>query len=86
MRRPSAAREALSFRPLVKAGGAYACGVERVPRVSAGAEPFVLFAGRPSTEWAADARPGSIVALPLLSLAIQNSGLGGIARDGAHAR
>lgn len=48
MRRPTAAREVLRFSPLVQAGWAYASGIERVPFVSAGAKPFVFFAGRPA--------------------------------------
>jgi hypothetical protein len=48
MRRPSAAREALRFSPLVQAGWTYASRVEGAPLVAAGAEPFVFFAGRPA--------------------------------------
>ena len=70
MRRPSTAREALGLSPLVKARGAYAPRIERVPLVSAGAEPFVFFAGQPTTEWAADARAGWAVALLFLKLAV----------------
>jgi hypothetical protein len=40
----------------VKAGWAYASGVERVPLVPAGAEPSVFFPGRPAAERAPDAR------------------------------
>jgi len=47
MRRPSAARETLSLTPLMNAHRADAASVERVPLVTAGAKPFVLFAGRP---------------------------------------
>ena len=54
MPRPSAAREALGFSPLVQAHGAHASGVERVPLVAAGAEPVVFFAGRPAAQWAVD--------------------------------
>jgi len=54
--RPSAAREALGFSSLVKARGADPTRVERVPLVAASAEPFVLFAGRPAAQRAADAR------------------------------
>jgi len=35
-------------------------GIERVPFISAGAEPFVLLAGRPAAEWVSDARAGGI--------------------------
>jgi hypothetical protein len=55
MRRPSAARETLGLSPLVKARGAHASGVKSVPLVAACAKPFVLFAGRPAAERAADA-------------------------------
>ena len=47
MRRPSAAREALGFTPLVKAG-TDASRIERVPLVAAGAEPLVALAKRPA--------------------------------------
>jgi hypothetical protein len=56
MRRPSAAREALRFSPLVKASWADASSVERVPRMTALAEPLVVLAGRPPAERAADVR------------------------------
>ena len=56
MRRPSAAREALGLSPLVQAGWTDASGVKSVPFVAACAEPFVLFAGRPAAERAADSR------------------------------
>jgi len=55
MRRPFAAREALGFSPLMEAGWADASCVERVPLIAARAKPFVLFAGRPAAERAADA-------------------------------
>ncbi len=45
LRRPSAAREALGLSPLVETGWAHASRVERVPLMSAGAEPLVFFAG-----------------------------------------
>jgi hypothetical protein len=48
MQRPSAAREALCFSPLMQAHGAHASGVERVPLVAAGAEPLVALAKRPA--------------------------------------
>ena len=40
----------------MQAGGADASSIERIPLVSAGAEPLVLFPGRPATERATDAR------------------------------
>jgi len=73
MRRPSAAREALSRSPLVEAGWADATSVERVPFVTAGAGPVVLLAGRPSAERAADAWAGGIAVLLLLNLVIHNN-------------
>ncbi len=48
--RPSAARETLGFRPLVQAGWADASSIERIPRVTALAEPLVFLAGRPAAE------------------------------------
>ena len=86
VQRPAATRKALGFAPLVKAGWADAPGIERVPFVSAGAKPFIFLAGRPVAERAPNTGTGRIVALLLLSLAIQNSRVGGIVRDGAHAR
>ena len=41
MRRPSAAREALGFRPLVQACWAHAPRVEGIPLVAAGAESLI---------------------------------------------
>ena len=63
MRRPPAAREALSFGPLIKAGGADASAIECVPCVPAGARPEVIFARRPTTERASNARAGRLAAL-----------------------
>jgi hypothetical protein len=54
MRRPSAAREALRFSPLVKARCADASRVKGVPLIAAGAKPFIFLAGRPAAERAAD--------------------------------
>jgi hypothetical protein len=71
MRRPSAAREALRFRPLVKASGADASRIKRVPFVSAGARPKVFLAGRPAALRAANARAGRIAALVFLKLVVQ---------------
>ena len=55
MRRPSAAREALSLSLLVKTSWADASRVERVPVIATCAEPLDLFARRPTAERAADA-------------------------------
>jgi hypothetical protein len=73
MTRPPTAREALRFSPLVKACGANASSVERVPFVPAGAKPFVFFAGRPAAERAADTRIRRSLALLLVEFAIQNN-------------
>jgi len=48
MLRPSAARKALCFRPLVEARGADASRIKGIPRVTALTEPFVFLAGRPA--------------------------------------
>jgi hypothetical protein len=73
MRRPSAARETLGLSPLVKARGAHASGVKSVPLVAACAKPFVLFAGRPAAERAADARGFRFAGLlVLLKIAVWN--------------
>jgi len=40
----------------MQAGWADASRIERVPRMTAFAKPFVFFAGRPAAERAADAR------------------------------
>jgi hypothetical protein len=76
VRRPSTAREALGFSPLVQAGWANASSVERVPLVPAGAKPFVVLSGRPATERAADARGFGLAGfLVFLKLAVwSNSG------------
>jgi hypothetical protein len=85
MRRPSAAREALGFSPLMKAGGADATCVERVPLVAAGAEPFVFLPGRPAAEWALDARRFRLAGLLIVQkLPVWNDNR--IVRDRTHAR
>jgi hypothetical protein len=61
MRRPSGAREALRLSPLTKARRAHSARVKSVPRIAAGAKPFVLFTGRPTAQWAADTRARGIV-------------------------
>jgi len=50
VRRPSAARVAPRFSPLVQASRADASGFERVPLDAAGARPAILPAGRPAAE------------------------------------
>ena len=45
VRRPAATGQALCLSPLVEAGGADPSSVERVPRMTALAKPFVFFAG-----------------------------------------
>ena len=62
MWRPSATLEALGLNPLVEAGRADSSCIERVPLKAAGAEPFVLFAGRPPAERAPDARSRRLLA------------------------
>ena len=75
MCRPTATRKALSFAPLVKTRGADASGVERVPQMTALAEPFVFFPWRPAAERTADARGFRLAGLLLLfKLAIQYVG------------
>ena len=74
MRRPTAAREALGFSPLIKAGGAHSTRVERVPLMTTGARQEVFLAGRPTAEWAPDARAGRAEAFFLVEFAIQNNG------------
>lgn len=73
MFRPSTAREALSFFPLVQASWAYASSVEGVPHVTAGAGPAILFARRPAAERATDAWT-AIIALFESGVAINYSG------------
>jgi hypothetical protein len=81
MRRPSAAREALRFSPLVKAGWADASRLECVPLIAACAEPPVFLAGRPTAKQAADARVGGIVALVESGFAIYNRGQHGYSHN-----
>lgn len=73
VRRPSAAREALCFSPLLKARRADTASIERVPFTAALAEPFVFLAGRPAAVRAPDAwrlRLGGL--LFLFKLAVWN--------------
>jgi len=85
MRRPSAAREALSFTPLVEAGWADASCIKSIPLIAAGAEPFVFLAGRPATKRAADARRFRLAGLSLfVNLALWNNDR--IVGDRRHAR
>jgi hypothetical protein len=74
MRRPACAREALCRSPLVQAGWADASRVERVPLIAAGAEPLVLFPGRPAAERAADARRCRLTGLLIISSSSSRSG------------
>jgi hypothetical protein len=84
VRRPTAARETLGFSPLVKAGWADASSVERVPRITALAEPLVLFAGRPAAERTSDAWAGGVEAFSLIKFGFQNQGRF-VILHGAHA-
>jgi hypothetical protein len=83
MRRPILTRQALGLIPLKRAGRADAPGIERVPLMAAGAEPFVFSAWRPAAERASDAGAGWVEAPLLIRLAIQDSGL--VIGEGAHA-
>src|SRR5215469_15075732 len=60
VRRPVAARQALRFRPLMKASWAHPARVERVPFVSARAEPSFFVAGPPTTQGPANPRLGRL--------------------------
>src|SRR5579871_3308278 len=84
VRRPSAAWEALSLSPLVKASWADASSIERIPRMTALAEPLVLFTRRPAAQRAADARWFRLAGLLLfLKLAVWNDDR--IVSDPTHA-
>src|SRR5215469_1510019 len=84
MQRPSAAREAPSFSPLVQASWADASRFEGIPLIAARAKPFVLFAWRPAAERAADARRFRLDWLFIfLKLAFWNKNR--IVRDRSHA-
>jgi len=81
MQRPSAAREALSFSPLVQASWADASRFEGIPLIAARAKPFVR---RPAAERAADARLFRLDWLFIfLKLAFWNKNR--IVRDRSHA-
>src|SRR5437660_6833864 len=83
MRRPSAAREALRFSPLVKARWADGSGIECVPLIPALAEPLVFFPGQPTAERATDARRLRLAGLLLLfKLAIHNDRFRGVGHNG----
>ena len=68
----------------MKAGGANSTSVECVPRVEAVTRPEIVFAGRPTAEWAPDARAGGVEALLFIQFAINNNG-GLVVREGTHA-
>src|SRR5579872_151162 len=75
MRRPSAAREALGFAPLVEARRTHAACLKGIPRMTALTEPVIFLAGRPAAERASDAWRLRISRLLLfLKLAIQYVG------------
>ena len=74
MRRPAGARETLRCSPLVEANGAHSSRFERIPLMAATTKPEVVLLGRPTTEWASNARAGWAEALLLIKLAIQNNG------------
>src|SRR5262249_10567018 len=75
-----------SFSPLVQARCADPARVESIPLIAAGAKPFIVFAGRPAAEWAADVRRLRGILL-LLKLAIQNERFRGVGhnRSSSHA-
>jgi len=73
MGRPSTAREALRFSPLMEAGWADASRIKGIPRMIALTEPEVFLAGRPAAERAEDARRlGRAGLLLLFKLAVWN--------------
>src|SRR5438270_6012599 len=78
MRRPSAAREALRFSPLVKARWADGSGIECVPLIPALAKPLVLFPGRPTAERTADARGFGLAGFLLFKFSIQHERFRGV--------
>jgi hypothetical protein len=84
MRRPSAARTTLGFRPLVEASRANAARVECVPQVPTSAGPEVLLGRRPTTFGAPDAWAGSVDAFLFIQFVINNNG-GLVVREGSHA-
>src|ERR1700739_198507 len=74
VRRPSAARKALSLDPPVKAGWTDSSRVKGVPLITARTAPFVFRAGRPAAEGAADARGlRRAKVFPFLKLALGNN-------------
>jgi len=60
-------------------------GLERVPKVAAGARPHVILAGRPAAERAPNSRAGGVETFLLLKLAINNDRRLGV-REGVHAQ
>jgi hypothetical protein len=69
----------------MEASGAHSSGIERIPKVAAGARPHVILAGRPATERAADAWAGGVETFLLLKLAI-NDDRRLVVREGAHGQ
>lgn len=69
----------------MKAGWAHSSGIEGVPLMPAAARPEVIFAWRPTTEWASNTRRTRLVALLLLKFTVQYiKGLDGVIRNGRH--
>jgi hypothetical protein len=65
----------LRFRPLVETRWADSSSVERIPLITALAEPLVLFSGRPAAEGAADARGFGLAGfLVFLTLVVWSNG------------
>ncbi len=80
MRRPTAARETLSFSPLVQARRTHAASIKGIARMTALAQPAILLARRPAAQRAADARAGGTVVLVEIGFSVDYCGCG------AHAR
>jgi hypothetical protein len=72
--RPSAAREALGFRPLMEAGGGTLLPYRKCSNRARSYKTIGLLWGRPTAKRAADARTKWLPILLLLNLAIQNTG------------
>jgi hypothetical protein len=73
VRRPSAAREALGFRPLMEAGGGTLLPYRKCSNRARSYKTNGLLWGRPTAKRAADARTRWLPVLLLLNLAIQNT-------------
>jgi hypothetical protein len=82
---PAGTRTALGRSPLLQACWANSSCVEGVPGAAATARPEVVFAWRPTTQRASDARAGQPETFLFLKLRIQDNGrISGGIREGAH--